>query len=99
MDRRLLEPVDQKAEVTHAHEALGDHVEQKAADNSWSWRVKVLFSVLIFSVPVTEGDFGYGRENPIIRQRHAVGVAAEIVEDMVGGAEGFFGINDPGFFS
>src|SRR5262249_7715003 len=48
---------------------------------------------------VTEGDFSViGRENPIIRQRHAVGVATEIVADMIGGAEGFFDTNDPGFF-
>jgi len=28
-----------------------------------------------------------------------VGVAAEVVQDMGGGAEGFFGIDDPGLFS
>ena len=36
---------------------------------------------------------------PVIGERHKVGVAAEVVQDMDGGAKRFFGINDPGFFS
>ncbi len=59
-----------------------------------------LFSVLIFSVPVTEGDFSVmGRENPIIGQRHAVGVAAEVVQNMDGRSERLLRIDDPRFFS
>jgi hypothetical protein len=48
--------VGQKTEVTHAHEAFGDHVEQEAADEFVSIEGHGLFSVLIFSVPVTEGN-------------------------------------------
>ena len=92
--------VGQKAEVTHAHEAFGDHVEQEAADEFMGIEGHGLFSVLIFSVPVTEGDLCVvGRENSIIGQRHAVGIAAEIVEDMGGGAKRLLRIDDPGFFS
>jgi hypothetical protein len=49
--------VGQKAEVTHAHEAFGDHVEQEAADKFGGLEGHGLFSVAVFSVPVTEGDF------------------------------------------
>ena len=85
--------------MTHAHEAFGDHVEQEAADKFVGIEGHGLFSVLIFSVPVTEGDFSVvGRENPIIGERHAVGVAAEVVEDMGRRSERFFGIDDPRFF-
>ena len=48
--------VGQKAEVTHAHEAFGDHMEQEAADEFVSIERHGLFLVVIFSVPVTEGD-------------------------------------------
>jgi hypothetical protein len=40
-----------------------------------------------------------GWENPIIGERYAVGIAAEVVEDMDGRSERFFGIDDPWFFS
>jgi hypothetical protein len=75
-------------------------MEQKAADEFVGIKGHGLFSVLIFSVPVTEGDLSVtGRENSIIGERHAMGVAAEVVQDMFGRAERFFGIDDPWFFS
>jgi hypothetical protein len=48
--------VGQKTKVTHAHEAFGDHVEQEAANEFVGIEGHGLFSVFIFSVPVTEGD-------------------------------------------
>jgi hypothetical protein len=48
--------VGQETEVTHTHEAFGDHVEQEAANEFVGIEGHGLFSVLIFSVPVTEGD-------------------------------------------
>ena len=86
--------------MTHAHEAFGDHVEQEAADEFVGIEGHGLFSVLIFSVPVTEGDFSVvGRENSIIGECHAVGITAEVIQDMGGRSERFFGIDDPWFFS
>jgi hypothetical protein len=75
-------------------------VEQEAADEFVGIEGHGLFLVRIFSVPVTEGDLSVmGGENPIIGERHAVGVAAEVVQDMDGRSERFFGIGDPSFFS
>ena len=49
-----------------------------------------LFAVLIFAVAVTEGDFSaMDLENPIIGQRHAVDVTAEVVQHINGRAERF----------
>ena len=45
------------AEVTDAHEAIRQYVKQEAADEFVGIEGHGLFSVLIFSVPVTEGDF------------------------------------------
>jgi hypothetical protein len=47
--------VGQKTEVTHAHETFGDHVKQEAADEFVGIEGHGLFSVFIFSVPVTKG--------------------------------------------
>ena len=92
--------VGQKTEVTHAHEAFGDHVEQEAADEFVGIEGHGLFLVRIFSVSVIEGDVSVlGGQNPIIGERHAVGVAAEVVQNMDGRAERFLGIGDPSFFS
>jgi len=85
--------------VTHAHEAFGDHMEEEAGDEFVGIEGHGLFSVVIFSVAVTEGDFSImGGKNSIIGERHAVGIAAEVVQDMDGGSERFLRVGDPGFF-
>ena len=54
--------------------------------------------ILVFSIAVSEGDFSVmDRADAIIGERHTVGVAAEVVEDMVGRTERFFGVDDPRF--
>ena len=42
--------------MANPHKALGDHVEQEAADEFVGIEGHGLFSVLVFSVPVTEGN-------------------------------------------
>src|SRR5437667_6503753 len=37
------------------------------------------------------------RADSIIGESHAVGVAAEVIENMVGRSKGFFGVGDPRF--
>jgi len=49
--------VGQEAEVTDTHKALGNYVEQEAADEFVGIEGHSLFSVVIFSVPVTKSDF------------------------------------------
>ena len=53
---RFLDRLAKKAEVTHAHEAFGDNVEQEAADKFVGIEGHGLFSILIFSITVTKGD-------------------------------------------
>ena len=92
--------VGQKAVVAHPHEALGDDVEQKAADELLGTERHQLAPILVFSIAVSEGNFTVvARADAIIGKRHAVGVASEIIEDMGSRAERFFGIDDPRFFS
>ena len=53
----LLGPVGEKAEVTDAHKAVGQHMEEEAADKLLGVKGQRLFSIPVFSVPVGEGNF------------------------------------------
>ena len=47
--------VGEKAEVADTHEAVGEHVEEKTADEFVSIKRQSLFSIPIFSIPVAKG--------------------------------------------
>ena len=88
--------VGQKAEVADAHEPIRQDMEQKAADKLLGIEGHGLFAIAIFSISIAQGDFSLiAGEDAIIRQRHAVGVAAEIIEHGLGRTEGFFRIDNP----
>ena len=85
--------------MTHPHEALGDDVEQKAADELLGTERHQLAPILVFSIAVSEGNFTVvARADAIIGECYAVGVTTEVIEDMLGRAKRFFGIDDPRFF-
>jgi len=46
--------VGQKAEVTDAHETVGQDVEQKPADKLLSIKRHGLFAIAVFAIPVAE---------------------------------------------
>ena len=92
----FLRSVGQKAEVTNTHEAVGQDVEQEAADKFLGLQRYRLFAIAVSSISIAQGDFSVlDLENTIVGERHAVGVAAEVVEDGLGRAERLFGIHDP----
>ena len=75
-------------------------MEQEAANELLGGERHQFTPILVFSIAVSEGDFTVvDRADAIIGKRHAVGVATEIIEDMGGRAERFFGIDHPRFFS
>ena len=86
--------------MAYPHETLGDNVEQEAANELLGVERHQLTPILVFSIAISEGDFtAVDRAEAIVGKRHAVGVAAEIIEDMGGRAKRFFGIDHPRFFS
>ena len=88
--------VGQEAKVTDAHEAIGQDVEQEAADEFVSIKEDGLFSISIFSISIAQGDFSvFDLENTVVGERHAVGVAAEVVENSLRRTEGLFRIDVP----
>jgi len=88
--------VGEKAEVTDAHEAIGQDVEQEAADEFVGINDEGFFSIPIFSVSIAQGDLiVFDFNDAVIGERYAVSVAPEIVQDYLWGAERFFRVNDP----
>ncbi len=82
--------------MTDAHEALRQDVKQEAADEFVGLKRQSLFSIPIFAISVTQGDFCVLDFNDaVIGQSDAVGVAAEVIEDGLRGAERLFRIDDP----
>ena len=75
---------------------VGQAVEQEAADELGCVERHQLALVRLSIVAPAEPDPGLvdGHE-PAVGDRHAMGVAPEIGEDLVGGAERRFSIDDP----
>jgi hypothetical protein len=64
--------------------------------NSWGIKGQGLLSISIFAISITQGDLAVlDVEDAVIGERDAVSGAAEVVEDMGGGAEGLFRIDVP----
>ena len=92
----FLSSVGEKAEVADAHEPVGQDVEQEAADKLVGVEDQGLFPIAVFAISVAQSDMVLiDGKDAIIGERHAVGVAAEIIENSLGRTEGFFRINDP----
>ena len=92
----LLGSVGQKAEVTDAHEAIGEDVEEKAADEFLGIEGQRFQPIVIPSIPVAESDLAvFNGEDTVIGQSDAVGVAAEVVENGLRRTERFFRIDNP----
>ena len=92
--------VGEKAEVTDAHEAIGKHVKQKAADKFMSLKANRLFPIAIFSISIAQQDFSvFDLQDTVIGESDTVRVAAEVVENGAGRAEGFFRIDVPVFLT
>jgi hypothetical protein len=83
--------VGQKAEVTDAHEAIGKHVKQEAANKFMSLKDHRLFPIALFAISVAQQDFCvFDLQDTVIGESDTVRVAAEIVENGAGRAKGFF---------
>ena len=88
--------IGQQAEVANAHEAVRHHVQQKASQEFVDVERHDLPAVMVGVVRPVEADAAVVViDEPIIRQRDAVGVAPEVVEHLLRTGEGALGIHDP----
>lgn len=89
------EAVGQEAVVADADKALGEDVEQEAADELVKGKRQGSrpTAAVVFE---TEGDAGVvDVKQSVVRDRDAVGVAGEILQNRLGGLEGWLGVHDP----
>ena len=64
--------------------------------NSWASRGIVFFLIPIFSISITQGDLAVlDVEDAVIGERHAVGVAAEVIEHGLRRTERLFRVDHP----
>jgi hypothetical protein len=88
--------VGQKAEVADANEAGGKHVEQEAAQELLDRQGHQALLVAVGGVSPAKGDLvALEGDQAVIGDRHAVGVAAEITENIFGATEGRLAIDYP----
>ncbi len=84
--------------MTDTNEALGEQMEEEAAQELIEREGHQLRLIVVSRVPPTEGDLAIGRRHQsMVGDGDAMGVAAEILEHIVGAAEGRFGVDDPVF--
>src|SRR6266702_6397311 len=91
-------PVGEEAEVPDAHETFGKHVQQEAAQEFIERKSQQLLFVVVSGVAPTESDFAIRkRDQAMVGDGHAMGVAAQILEHVVWTAERWFRVDHPVF--
>ena len=95
----LASAIGEQPEVADAHEAIGDDVEQEAADELGRLQRHHLEAVAVGVILPPEVDDAVSvADEPFVGERDAVGIAAEVVEDLIGAGQRLFGIDHPGGF-
>jgi len=88
--------VGKEAEVPDAHEAFRKHVQQKSAQEFIDSKSQQLLFVVVSGVAPTKSDRSRGkRDQAMIGDGHAMGVAAQILEHILGATEGWFRVHHP----
>ena len=73
-------PVSEEAEVPNAHEAFGKHVQEKAAQEFIERKRQQLLFVVVSRIAPAKSDLPFReRDQAMIRDGHAMGVAAQIL--------------------
>src|SRR6266853_4854003 len=94
-----LPAIGQKAEVTDAHEPRGKHVEQEAPDEFPGIEGHGFLAAVVLAVPVEKSHaVVFDRQDSVIGDGDAVGIAAQILQYGFRRREGSFGIDDPLLF-
>jgi hypothetical protein len=88
--------VGHEAEVADAVETVGQHMKQEAANELVGLELHDLCRAVLAIVFPREGDMIVVEcDEPAVGDRDAMGVAAEIGQDLCGSAEGPLGVNNP----
>jgi hypothetical protein len=89
-------PVGQEAEGADANKAAGQHMQQEAAQELCGFERHHSLVISVGIISPAEGDLIVGEgDQAMVGDGDAMRVAGEIAENMLGTAEGWFGIDDP----
>ena len=95
-DARSAGAVGEQPVVADADEAFGKDVEEEATEELVDGDVEDLDSMTVGVVPVAECDAVILHpQDPAVRERNAMRVAAEVAEHALGSREGGLGVDDP----
>ena len=89
-------PVGEEAEVPDAHETFGKHVQQEAAQEFIERKSQQLLFVVVSRIAPAKSDLPFGeRDQAMIRDGYAMGVAAQILEHILRATERWFRVHHP----
>ena len=95
-ERSSAAAVGEEAEVADAYQAPGQNVQQVSAQELIGGNGHDLVLAAVGVVSPAEGDATvFESHQAMVGDGDAVGVAGQVVEHMVGSAEGWLGIDDP----
>ena len=88
--------VGEESEVANAHEAFRKQVQQEAAQEFIERKSQQLLFVGVSGIAPTKSDLPFGKgDQAMIGDGYAMGVAAQILEHILGATERWFRVNYP----
>jgi hypothetical protein len=85
-----------ETEVTDPYEGAGKDMEEESADEGVGWQGERPAFVAVLSIAIGEGDVAvFEREDSFVADSDAMGVAAEVAEDLFGTSQGSLAVDDP----
>ena len=92
--------VGEKAEMADADESGGKRVEEEEAPNKFfGGQGHDLALVAVSAILPRKGDDSvFDVEDAVVGNGDAMGIAAQVIEDLLGSAERRLGVDDPWFF-
>ena len=94
--KRGASPVGQEAEVADADEAFGEQVQQEATQKLVQRQRHQSLLIIMSRVAPAKGDLAIGeRDQAVVGDGDAMGVAAQILEHVLGASEGGLAVDHP----
>src|SRR5713101_4009996 len=91
-------PVGEEAVVPETHEAAGEHMQEEAADKFVGVERHGLSPIALTTVPVGKADPPIADiKDAVVRDGDAMGIAADIIQDVLRACKGWLGVDHPLF--
>ena len=88
--------IGQESEATNADKAAGQNMQQEASQELLRRERHLLFLIAVGVILPAEGNLVVLKsQETLVGDGHAMGVASEIAQHMMGTTEGWLGIDDP----